>query len=161
MLRRFLVVVALAVWFGGFTFYAAVVIPTAYEVLGSHREVGFITQQVTRWLNLIGMAALFILLWNTGSVWNIAHSRLRFWLASSLAVMVAAQIVMFLAHPQLDAMLNIEGYQILSRNHFYGVHRLYLIITTVQWLATLVHICSGLASWQVEDQKRLRNENAA
>src|SRR5438128_2634153 len=44
-LRRFLAACGLAVWLGGFTFYGAVVIPMGEQVLGSHRPVGFITQQ--------------------------------------------------------------------------------------------------------------------
>ena len=162
MFQRFLVVFALAVWFGGFTFYAAVVIPSGHEVLGSHREVGFITQQVTRWLNLIGIAALSILLWNVRTVWCVAHARLRTWLAASLAVMSGAQIALFVMHPSLDAMLDAEGGRILSRSHFYGLHRIYLITATVQWLATLIHIYSGLASWRIADQQdRIAHELVA
>lgn len=58
LVGRVIVVVAGAVWLGGLTFYAAVVIPTAHDVLGSHREVGFITQQVTERINAIAVVAL-------------------------------------------------------------------------------------------------------
>ena len=46
---------------GGFTFYGGVLISTANQVLGSERDVGFVTQQVTNWLNFIGVLALIIL----------------------------------------------------------------------------------------------------
>ena len=62
--RQMLTVLALSFWFGGFTFYGSVVVPTALKVLGEHRAVGFITQPVTAWLNRIGVAALAVLLWN-------------------------------------------------------------------------------------------------
>src|SRR5689334_8725515 len=52
--RRFIVISAIAFWLGGFTFYAGVAIPTGVEVLGTHKAVGFITQGVTRWLNVAG-----------------------------------------------------------------------------------------------------------
>ena len=58
--RRFLTTLALALWWGGFTFYALVVIPTAQKVLHSHVKVGFITQQVTGWLNWCGVLALVL-----------------------------------------------------------------------------------------------------
>jgi len=51
---RFFVWCALVVWLGGFTFYGAVVIPTAHRILGTHLDVGFITQEVTRWRDLSG-----------------------------------------------------------------------------------------------------------
>ena len=36
---RFLFALFFIVWLGGFTFYAAIVIPTAHRVLGTHLEV--------------------------------------------------------------------------------------------------------------------------
>ena len=44
--RRALVTVALAVWWGGLTFYGAVVVPVGTEVLGGAAEQGFVTQRV-------------------------------------------------------------------------------------------------------------------
>src|SRR6266540_2071258 len=64
LIRRFLVLVALMFWQGGFTFYAAVVVPVGQEVLGSHLQQGFITRQVTNYLNLAGAVALIPLVWD-------------------------------------------------------------------------------------------------
>ena len=44
-------------WQGGFLFYAAVVVPTGTEVLGSF-EQGRVTRHVTDWLNGIGAVTL-------------------------------------------------------------------------------------------------------
>ena len=44
ILRRFLVLIALFFWQGGFTFYAAVVVPVGQQVLHSHLRQGFVTQ---------------------------------------------------------------------------------------------------------------------
>src|SRR2546428_9021513 len=63
-LRRFLVLAALMFWQGGFTFYAAVVVPVGQQVLGSDLEQGFITRQVTQWLNVAGAVALVPLAWD-------------------------------------------------------------------------------------------------
>src|SRR5579862_415267 len=57
---RFGTLMALAVWFGGFTFYSTAVIATSQEVLHSHLRAGLITQQVTNWLNLISLPALAV-----------------------------------------------------------------------------------------------------
>src|SRR5437588_13086980 len=62
--RRFVVLAALMFWQGGFTFYAAVVVPVGQEELGSHLQQGFITRQVTNYLNLSGAAALVLLAWD-------------------------------------------------------------------------------------------------
>ena len=64
VVRRFVALLAFAAWLGGFTFYAAVVVPAGTEVLGGAVAQGFITQAVTLHLNLLGVGALAALLWN-------------------------------------------------------------------------------------------------
>src|SRR5437899_2231150 len=56
-LRRFTVLIALMFWQGGFTFYAAVVVPIGQEELGSHESQGFITRGVTNYQNRAGAIA--------------------------------------------------------------------------------------------------------
>src|SRR5436190_19571918 len=69
LMRRYLFTVATALWLGGFTFYSTVVIHTGHRVLGGLLEVGFVTQRVTSWLNLIGVVALLVLLWLVIVTW--------------------------------------------------------------------------------------------
>src|SRR6059058_825237 len=76
LLRRFLVIVALMFWQGGFLFYASVVVPVGTEVFGRHypaphgenvsakRQQGRITRTVAFWINLSGAAALLPLAWD-------------------------------------------------------------------------------------------------
>ena len=137
--RRFLTFVVFAFWMGGFTFYALVVIPTAHGVLGSHREVGFITQQVTRWINLVSLLALTLLAWNliAGRKGDTAPSKRL--LRITLGVMLATQIVLFAEHPILDRMLDVETQSIASQARFYAMHRVYLLTAAVQWLAAMLH----------------------
>ena len=45
-LRRYLTVIALMFWLGGFTFYASIVVPIGMDAMkGSALRQGFITQQ--------------------------------------------------------------------------------------------------------------------
>ena len=137
--RRFLTFVVFAFWMGGFTFYALVVIPTAHDVLGSHREVGFITRQVTHWLNLISLLALVLLTWNF-FVERVRHPALSWRLPGiTLGIMFATQIALFVEHPILDRMLDDETQSISSHGQFYSWHRVYLLTAAVQWLAAILH----------------------
>src|SRR6476469_7728720 len=95
-LYRFISLAALALWMGGFTFYALFVIPTGNHLLGSI-EQGLVTQQVTQWMNLLGVVSLLILL---PGAWQ---SRL---LATSWLVMTAALAVLCWLHPRLDALID-------------------------------------------------------
>src|SRR5438270_12914669 len=79
ILRRYLSLCALLFWQGGFTFYAAVVIPTAGRVLGPtllHLRAR-ITGEATNWLNAAGVVALALLLWDVASSVDAARWRYR------------------------------------------------------------------------------------
>src|SRR5580700_10244682 len=61
LVRRFLLLVSIAFWQGGFMFYGGVVVPVGAAVLGSEVEQGFITQAVTNYLN--GAGAVCVTVW--------------------------------------------------------------------------------------------------
>ena len=150
MLRRFLVILLLAVWFGGFTFYAEIVIPSGHKVLHSHLRVGLITQEVTRWLNLIGIVALAIFAWNVAALRNSEDKKRWRVLRGSWGTMVLMQIALFALHPVLDSQIVERGLSVETT--FYSLHRVYLIVATVQWLATLVYVWMSLKLWKESDK---------
>jgi hypothetical protein len=48
-------IITLSIWWGTFTFYAGIVVTVGMQVLGSHIAMGFITQQVTVYLNIFSL----------------------------------------------------------------------------------------------------------
>src|SRR5207244_10479863 len=81
-LRRFLVLIAVMFWQGGFTFYGAVVIHVGHQVLESRITQGLITHSVTNYLNVAGVVALILWAWDLASVRD--PSRLRQWTRAAL-----------------------------------------------------------------------------
>jgi hypothetical protein len=138
-IRQYLVVLAIALWLGGFTFYALVVVPTGAEVLGGTIEQGFVTQQVTRYLNWIALGALAILLW------NLAVQRGKL-LAATWVGMLLAQVLLFALHGPLDARLDPATHDVASDFHY--LHEVYLWIAAIQWGLGLAHIWCVLAAWR-------------
>ena len=156
LLRRFLVVAAVAVWMGGFTFYSSFAIPAATDLLGSHRAAGFITQRVTQSLNVCGVGALAILLWNIVAGWRVAVVRERRWLAGTWGFLAVTEVALLVLHPLLDAKLDPATQQILRDSQFPAWHRAYLWTSTAQWLAALPLVWFTLAVWQKEDRTPVR-----
>jgi hypothetical protein len=145
MIFRFLVVVAVAIWFGGFTFYSTAVISTSQEVLHSHLRAGLITQEVTNWLNRISLVPLALC---TVNCWVLRrHDRRRFLqlLTAALIAMIVLQIGLFVLHPMIDA--KIVDHQVEDAGNFFKLHRVYLVISTGQWCATLAYLWASLAMW--------------
>jgi len=146
--RRFIVISAIAFWLGGFTFYAGVAIPTGVEVLGTHKAVGFITQGVTRWLNVAGVFALSIFLANLLLGWRQGGRGLKRLLLITWVVMAAIEVELFILHPVLDRMLITQPVrEILDQDRFDNWHRVYLLSTTVQWFFGVAHVWGISLLW--------------
>src|SRR5882757_5404654 len=117
LFRRFLAVAALMFWQGGFTFYAAVVVPVGQDVLGSHLEQGFITREVTWYLNIAGAAGLALLaleLHGSGATRQLLM-KCRWAVGAAMAAVLLALI---LAHPGLNALIDVDAHAITDRKQF-------------------------------------------
>ncbi len=145
---RSLAVLAYAVWVGGFTFYGAAVIPILHDEL-DRLHAGQITQRVTDWLNLVGLATLllwWILAWADRRAGTSSSRRIRLGLLGLSTLLLA-----FLAvdHAILDARLARYGLE-----GFYGRHRVYLIASTVQWVVNLAMVPVTLRIWNPNPEAR-------
>ena len=134
--RYFFALAAITLWLGGLTFYAAFVVPIGSSIHGSMQQ-GLVTQVVTNRLNVVGVVAIGLLGWQCWSVRS-------WWLRGTWCLLVAVQLALFAAHLPLDAMLDAEQVSVTDPDQFYQLHRVYLILTTVQWLAGTLHLW-GLA----------------
>ena len=130
--RSFLSIALLSVWIGGLTFYALFVVPIGTQIVGSV-EQGAITQAATNRLNIIGFVALAVLAWNA---W-LSRSRV---VRVSWWVLLVVQGGLLVAHFPLDQMLNAESMSIADADRFYAAHQVYLLLTTFQWIAGVVHL---------------------
>jgi hypothetical protein len=136
---RFVTIGAFAFWQGGFTFYGAVVIQVAPGVFGSHVPVGFITQRVSNWLNLIGAITLLILLCNLLIARSRISRRLMWGLTASWVIMAILLIAQVYMHPMLDRLLDPRAMEITDYERFDRLHKFYLNFASVQWAAAMVH----------------------
>jgi hypothetical protein len=159
LLCRSAVVTALMFWQGGFTFYAAVVVPIGQQVLGSHLAQGFITRQVTVWLNLAGAAALILIAWDLATTQTFAPHRLVRWAAWT--AMLILLVVLFWLHQYLDSLIDLEAEELRQPRLFRAGHRWYLWISTIQWLFAVLFTVLTLQAWRAEDTtagSRMLNE---
>ena len=148
LLRRLLVLAAFAFWQGGFTFYAAVVVPIGTEVLGSVSEQARITRRVTSAINLAGIAAIAIFTWDTAAETHRRRSR-----AFTLLIAAALLLALILLRAHLDELFHGAEAYVEDRSRFRPWHRLYLWLSTVQWVAGVVFLICTLASWRQIDRR--------
>ncbi len=122
----------MAIWVGGFTHYASVVVPILHDEFDSIMGSA-VTRRVTNWLNLIGLVALILSL--ISAPW-LPTTRTRWWLRSfwfGWIVSVTTLLILAILHWQMDHHLDEIGL-----TGFYPWHRAYLITSTVQWVANLL-----------------------
>ena len=131
-IRRMLAIMLLALWWGGFTFYAGRVVFIGHEVLRSKIRQGFITERVTHELNWLAAVTLSLAAWELAAAHNSV--RCRRWLWMVWVVAAATTIVLFVLHAKLASQLDFPAQQVAGDN-FYDWHRAYLWTASIQWLA--------------------------
>ena len=138
-------------WQGGFTFHGAVVIHVGHEVLGSRLPQGYITGASANYLNLAGVVAVLLWGWDIAATADgcVARRRLRWglWLVLPLSLAVLAWL-----HVRLDELLDTSSFAILDPPRFYGLHRWYLHVSTLQWASSLALVAATLLAWRSEDR---------
>ncbi len=144
--RRFLVLVGLLFWIGGFTFYAGVVVPIGRHVLSQQLDLqGHITSAVTNWLNISGSITLTLILWDllSGSAAETGRWRVRglCWLVMALTLGVLVWL-----HVRLDGVFLGSGME-MDWKSFRPLHRIYLWVSTAQWGAALVYLWLSVKEW--------------
>lgn len=122
--------VLLALWFGGFTVYAGIVIPIGSEMIGETTQ-GFITQKVSYWLNIIGFLSVTALIG-----WTRYFQREQI-MGILVGTLLICLLIQFALHIQLTKQLNMEALEVVHRGSFYTKHQVYLWVSTLQWLAML------------------------
>lgn len=152
-LRRFLSLCALLFWQGGFTFYAAVVVPITRQVLEDRDRLALaalITGPVTNWLNWAGVLTLLLLLWDLAVAVDASRWRYR-WRCSAWAVLFVSLFTLFLLHYYLDRLGPLGGLAPSDRSTFWILHSVYLALCTVQWAAGLIYLGASVSAWRAED----------
>jgi hypothetical protein len=152
-LRRYLCLCALLFWQGGFTFYAAVVIPIAGVVLDPNlHQRARITATATNVLNVAGIAAVLLLLWDVAL--SADPSRRRYWFRCALwSVLFVTLAALFPLHYWLETLDPLVGTGPADKDFFYLAHRIYLWVSAAQWLAALVYLYLTLRAWRADDAR--------
>src|SRR5262245_46474847 len=151
--RRIGATMLLALWWGGFSFYAARVVFIGHAVLKSKIRQGFITERVSTELNWLALLALGFVGWEFVASRQSICRRVA-WFAWSVALL--ASLSLFGLHAQLASMLDFSTRTVVDDGHFYSSHRIYLITAALQWLAGLICLVSLLTGPQDQNATAVR-----
>ena len=135
-----------SLWFGGFLFYSSIVISNAHAVVGDHETVGMITQRVTGILNLIGVPTIGFLFLNLiQEKKKLPGNKLKVSLIL-LSVITCCLIALFIFHTLMSQYIDPVKLELSEHKKFYRLHRVYLIISTVQFFSLVAYIPSFIKS---------------
>jgi hypothetical protein len=149
MVRRTLLLMLFALWQGGFMFYGAIVVPVGARVLESETEQGFITQQVTQWLNGCGFVALACWLW------ELLTDRRRLFGPRAIlwTTLFASLVTQVTLHRRMGVFLDADGHSVVEPERFYSHHRVYLMLSTMQWAGAIALLTMTLNAWAQSDRR--------
>ncbi|MGP0066784.1 MAG: DUF4149 domain-containing protein [Isosphaeraceae bacterium] len=149
---RFACSLTLAVWVGGFAFYGGAVIPILHDAMDS-LQAGGITRRVTDVLNAVGVATLAV--WSLAAWLERSSGPPRVRRARLILLGITLMLLLFLI--VLHGIMN-ERLETGSLRGFYPLHRVYLIASTVQWVANLGLMATSLVLWGHREQEPDANE---
>lgn len=155
LFERTAILVVMALWWGGLTFYSAVVVPVGTEVLESTELQGLVTQQVTRYLNGLGLLAVGAICWillRLEGGRSVAKAKELLALAS---ILLALQGGLCWLHGELGRQLIEDA----DREAFYNTHRIYLLLIAVQWGLGLMSLVQILKLWRRIDHEKASVSN--
>ena len=144
---RYLALVGMMVWVGGFMFYGGAVVAILDDALGSH-DAGMLTRRVTNILNAIGVAVILwaiVLAWferQTGPLWAI-QIRIAL-LILTMLLLVGLCVLHVIMDNHLDR--GLPGFRRL--------HRAYLGVSTAQWIVNLGLLAVYLKIWTQRNEPR-------
>lgn len=118
-------------WLGGLAFFAGVTVEVGSEVLGSHLEFGLITRRVAVGLNVFASVVIAGLLVDLMLTRPKAGRRGQW---AMCAILAGSQIALWLLHPWVDALLDVQARRLLDAEAFYFRHRVYLLVSTLEWV---------------------------
>ena len=150
-IRLFLLLVVYALAFGGFTFYAAFVVPTGGRVLAPTTQ-GFVTREVVPWLNYFALATAVLFVVEIFLRRKSANRISAFYFFPAAIIFVCFGVLVYI-YPQMNALLDDEQMAVLDAEKFYGLHRVYLWASTFQWLSLVA------TGWAISANRKYRTEN--
>ncbi len=150
-IHRTLLIASFAIWFGGFGFYAAIVVPAGTEVLGSSHAQGMITRKVTESMNVFCAIAVAMMLIESVVAWRRSRISDRAILSGLALGILALLIALFVLHPIMNQMIDSKTEVIHDRKQFYSLHRSYLWLSTVQWAAGWIWLSILIKCWHTND----------
>jgi len=136
-------------WQGGFTFYAAVVVPVGRGI--NRDQQSLVTQRVTHYLNAAGAVAVGVLIWEGVTGLDSSHKR-RWWRWGMVVLMGLGLVPLVPLHLQMDACMasGMEHDAMIAA--MWPYHIAYLWISTLQWVAAVVYVTLTVSAWRVEDR---------
>jgi len=148
---RFVVVLSLALWLGGFTVYTAVVIRVGHRHFPGGR-FGFVTAEVAAALDLLAAVAALAVSINLALLWKRLDGRLKWSTVATGVSLLLALAAVFVLHAKLDGVLDVQAREIRDAARFGTLHEAYEMAATLFWGAGLLHLFCLLAAWRRLDR---------
>lgn len=145
--KKLAIVTLFALWWGGLTFYATVVVPTGAEVLGGHVLQGFVTRIVAQYLNGLGLVWLLFTSWETLAIKKSIPRWGRLVMSASWLVAAVAQLTLLVMYFKLDGFLDPVDQKIAQPRLFHTLHETYISVVGFMWAAGFAQMLLMLAWW--------------
>jgi len=136
---RFLAVLSIALWLGGFTFHTSVTLRVGGEILGG-LEQGYVTQAALGRLHWFGAAMILMSTIDAAIHWGRLGKAARGIQAATVTVMTIALAMLFKIHAEMSALMDADSLTRPDKGAFSPLHQQYQKFASALWLCSLVEL---------------------
>lgn len=145
--QRVFTILAVSLWFGGFTFYTACVVRVGSKVVGGLTQ-GYITKQVTEVLEVLAAIMAVGVALDIAASWKSAGRWMRVLQCTAWLTMAASTVSIIAIHLKMNALLDASTMAKPNHDLFSPFHQAYQFISTCLWLATVTYVVMMVSNYQ-------------
>lgn len=145
--QRVFTILAVALWFGGFTFYTACVVRVGSKVVGGLTQ-GYITKQVTEVLEILAAIMAVGVALDIATSWKSVGRWMRISQCTAWLTMAGSTVGIIFIHHNMNALLDASTMAKPNHDLFSPFHQAYQFISTCLWIATVAYVVMMVSNYQ-------------
>lgn len=153
-LQRVVTVFAIALWFGGFTFYTASVVRIGSKVVGGLTQ-GYVTEKVTRVLEVLAAVMVVAVIIDIATHWKRVGRWMRTLQSVAWSTMALSLVAVVLIHNRMDHLIDPITRAKPDPEAFSPLHQAYQFISTCLWIATVAYVLMLVRNHATESTSRV------
>lgn len=136
---RYLAILSVALWVGGFTFHTSVTLRVGGGIIGG-LEQGYVTQAALGKLHWLALAMIVMTAIDSGIHWQRIGKITRGVQCAAAVIMTVLLVMLVRAHAEMSALMDPDSMTRPDKAAFSPLHQQYQKFASALWLCAMVEL---------------------